>query len=73
MTKGYRWSKSRKSPWYVAALPGDGGVDWEYTEDSTKAIHLSPYWKRRFSEDMRRVGDVAQFIESRVSTSGKAA
>jgi hypothetical protein len=49
--------------YWVSDLPGHGGKDWGYTLDSRKAIHLSPYWQRRFAADMRRVGYEARFVE----------
>lgn len=65
---GFRqWNKDKL--FYVAQLPGDGGKDWGYTEhihgrnEFDKAIHLTPYWQRRFAKDCRRVGSVAKFIE----------
>ena len=47
---------------YVAQVPGEGGVDWGYTLECTKAKPLSIYWQRRFSKDCERVGTTAQFI-----------
>lgn len=46
---------------FVAQLPGDGGKDWGYTSDRSKAIPLSTYWRRRFAADCRRVGTLAHF------------
>jgi len=40
---------------YVCALPGDGGKDWEYTKDRTKAIAVNAYWQKRYMADMIRV------------------
>ena len=45
--------------WFVSDLPGHAGTvrvktgsernsDWGWTTDRAKAIHLSPYWQRRF-------------------------
>ena len=53
---------SEKTPvFYVANLKGRVG-DWGYTTDAAQAIHLSPYWQRRFAADCRRVGVTATFI-----------
>ena len=41
---------------YVANLPGDGGVDWGYDTDPKRAIELSPYWLQRFHAMCRKVG-----------------
>lgn len=53
--------------YYVAQLKGDGKrnnpCDWGYTEDSNKAIHLSPYWQKRFRADCRFCGRSAVFID----------
>jgi hypothetical protein len=42
--------------WYVAQLPGDGGVSWGWVTTLAKAVPVSPYWVRRFRSDMRHVG-----------------
>jgi|GEM_PF-4777177 len=39
---------------YVSEIPGEGGVDWGYTNDPKKAKRLSHYWMRRFVNDCRR-------------------
>lgn len=44
--------------WYVQNLPGDGGVDWGYTNDYKKALPLNKYWARRFLKNLRDVGAV---------------
>lgn len=41
--------------WYVRELPGQGGKDWGWTNDNTKAMPISRYWQRRFVADMRYV------------------
>ena len=41
---------------YVSQLPGEGGVDWGYSENPSKAIPVSRYWQRRFKADCARVG-----------------
>jgi len=44
---------------YVAQVPGDGGVDWGWTNDPNArydpAIKLNVYWQRRFEADMSRL------------------
>lgn len=34
--------------WYVRELPGQGGKDYGYVTDISKAVPMSPYWQRRF-------------------------
>ncbi len=34
--------------WYVRELPGQGGADYGYVTDASKAVPMSPYWQRRF-------------------------
>ena len=68
-TIGYtQWHKN--TLFYVAQLRGDGKrdgkCDWGYTDKCEKAIHLSPYWARRFAADTRFCGRIAQFIEASV-------
>lgn len=46
---------------YVESLPGKGGCDWGYTTESDKALHLTPFWQRRFANCCRRVGVTARF------------
>ena len=41
---------------YVANLPGHGGVDWGYSERPSDAIPVSRYWMARFKADCARVG-----------------
>ena len=55
------WSKKQPA-FYVAQLPGDGGVDWGYTTNASEAKKLSPYWQRRFAADCRRCNSKAQFL-----------
>lgn len=54
---GVAWSVN---PWgktlYIGNLPGDGGVDWGWTEKRSEAKPLTPYWQRRFKADRRRCG-----------------
>jgi len=56
----------KKTGWYVAQLPGQGGVDWGYTSNPGSpldpAIELSDYWQRRFAADCRRCNDEAIFV-----------
>jgi hypothetical protein len=40
---------------YVAQVPGDGGLDWGYTKNPSEAIHLPIYWQRRFARDGGRI------------------
>ena len=55
--------------WYVAGIPHPKGskaalrygVDWEWTDDRSKAIDLSLYWQRRFRRDCERTNRQAQF------------
>jgi hypothetical protein len=54
------WSKAVPMV-YVAQVKGDGGKDWGYTTDYSKACALSPFWQRRFAADCRRAGEVACF------------
>ena len=56
------WDK-REPVLYVSEKPGDGGVDWGYTSDVSKAIHLSQYWQKRFNADCNRVNVNANFIK----------
>jgi hypothetical protein len=62
---GFRINKSTGRPYYAAQKPGDGGVDWGYTNDPNSkhdpAIHLSPYWVRRFAKNARLCNDRAYF------------
>lgn len=44
---------------YVRELPGEGGVDWGYTDEPAKARPISTYWKKRFMADMKKVGATA--------------
>ena len=55
------WSK-KEPVIYVSELKGQGGKDWGYTKDFTKAIDLSPYWQKRFNADCNAVGVTANFI-----------
>lgn len=59
-----QWIRGNHTPYWVAQLPGDGGKDWGYTENSSNAIVLSNYWQRRFRRDCERVGygDTVVFI-----------
>lgn len=47
---------------YVANLPGEGGVDWGWDDRASHARKLSPYWQRRFAADMRYIGDPYRII-----------
>jgi len=62
--KASRYWDQRHPVFYVAQLPGQGGVDWGYTSRCTEAIELTPYWQRRFAADCRRVGVEANFHQN---------
>lgn len=34
--------------YYVSHRPGDGGVDWGYVTDASKAVPMSAFWRDRF-------------------------
>ena len=59
------WSQTGKSVLYVSQFPGDGGVDWGFTDRRDghngfdKAIPLSRYWWERFAKRERDCGRVA--------------
>jgi hypothetical protein len=53
------WSK-QCPVFYVSEKIGKVG-DWGYTTNVSKAIHLTPYWQKRFKADCERVGVVAKF------------
>lgn len=53
---------SQKKYWYVAQVKGDGGKDWGYTLDYSKAIRLSRYWQKRFQADCQYMGRKASFV-----------
>lgn len=38
---------------YVSGVPGNDGVDWEWTKDRRKAVSLTPHWQHRFAADAR--------------------
>ena len=44
---------------YVSELPGEGGVDWGYTPDASKAKPLTDYWWKRFAANRRHCGHAA--------------
>ena len=55
----YRFFSAKSAPWYVSEAKGDGGADWGYTNNITKALVLNtPQW-RSFAKDMREVGSAA--------------
>jgi hypothetical protein len=60
-TIAYRQDFVKHENWYVAQVPGEGGVDWGYTTDIAKARGLNKYWQRRFAADARHVGHKAYF------------
>ena len=49
---------------YVSETPGDGGKDWGYSEQPSKAIRVSRYWMARFKADCARVGQIGRCYES---------
>lgn len=57
------WGKGEAR--YVSHLPGDGGVDWGYTNriegnrGFDKALPLSKWHWQRFAKDCRRMGKAA--------------
>lgn len=55
----YRFPSADSAPWYVAQVKGDGGVDWGYTTDISKAIAINTWVWRQFAKDMREVGSAA--------------
>ena len=55
----YRFFSAKSAPWYVSEVKGNGGVDWGYTNDITKAVVLNRNQWRSFAKDMREVGDAA--------------
>jgi len=61
MTIGYQTmihlqSRDYCPTWYVSELPGNGGVDWGWTDKRDKAIHLTPFWESRFKKYGRDCG-----------------
>ena len=61
----YRLSRqwARDLTYYVAQVPGDGGKDWGYTENPSKAALVSAYWMRRFISDCEHVGAAGNALE----------
>lgn len=49
---------------YVTEVPGEGGKDWGYSQDSRKAIPVSRYWRRRFMADCASVGQTGNAFEA---------
>jgi hypothetical protein len=54
------WNKRTREVYYVAELKGKIG-DWGYGPRKD-AIHLSPYWQKRFAADQRYCGREAKFL-----------
>ena len=54
------WNKNNPV-FYVSEKRGDGGADWGYTTDVSKAVDLSPYWQRLFNSDCNKCGVTAKF------------
>lgn len=44
---------------YVSHLPGQGGSDWGWTDEPSKALHVSKAWANRFLKDRAYVGAIA--------------
>lgn len=69
VTNVFRCSEDRRfgralKTFYVVRVKGDGGVDWEWTEDPKRAVLVSFYWARRFMADRRACGVTsAQAVE----------
>jgi hypothetical protein len=63
-TIAYRQDFARHENWYVAQVPGEGGKDWGYTTDISKARGLNKYWQTRFRADARYVGAQAYFFNT---------
>lgn len=59
---GYTMPRFKIETWYVAQLPGEGGVDWGYSTKRTDARPMSIYWRQRFESDMARVKQIAAFV-----------
>jgi hypothetical protein len=58
------WSQAIPTFWVSDLKPrGFRKGDWGYTTDSSKAIHLTPYWRMRFAADCRAVGVEARFLD----------
>ena len=57
---GRQWNK--RTFFYVAQVPGDGGTDWGYTTEYGKALPLNQHFARRFAADCRRVGASAVLV-----------
>ena len=57
-----QWDSCRA--FYVTEVPGDGGKDWGYTEQSSKAVPVSRYWMARFKADCARVGSTGNCFEA---------
>lgn len=51
-----------KRIFYVARVKGDGGVDWEWTEDPKKAMHVPPYWQKIFASEAKLCGWKGWFV-----------
>lgn len=56
--------------YYVSHFPGEGGKDWGYDKNPSKAKRASPYWVKRFRADMQRVGKSAGVREATFGDAG---
>jgi hypothetical protein len=54
----YRFNNFTNRAMYVSERPGEGGVDWGYTDTQAKAAPLNDYWRKRFCADMGRCNTV---------------
>lgn len=55
----YRFWNQNSAPWYVSEVKGNGGADWGYVTDISKAIVLNTNQWKSFAKDMREVGSAA--------------
>lgn len=49
----------RFTTFYVVRVKGDGGVDWEWTEDPKQAAWVSSAWARKYARDREACGSKA--------------
>ena len=58
----YRFMKVDGPAWYVSEIKGNGGVDWGYTNDASKALPINTHVWRQFAKDVRECGGCALSI-----------
>ena len=58
----YRDDNPQHAPFYVEALPGQGGVDWGYTFEREKARKLSTRDVQRFLNHMCCLGKTGRAV-----------